>query len=158
MKNSELKSVEKSGRASTRNQKNSPQRILVVDDEADARQICIEILTGSGYVVESANDGVAGWEALQSNRYDLVITDNKMPRMSGMEMIEKLRVARMGIPVIMATGFMPTHIFDRHPSLKPDATLERPFSNDELLAAVKKILLAQDGDEGRPESLLPKYL
>ena len=82
-----------------------------------------------------------GWEALQNNSYDLVITDNKMPRMTGIEMIEKLRSATMTLPVIMATRYLPTHEFVRRPWLKPDAALERPFSNDELLAAVKKFCI-----------------
>jgi DNA-binding NtrC family response regulator len=85
-------------------------------------------------------DGAAGWEALQDNSYDLAITDNKMPRMTGVEMIEKLRSARMTLPVIMATGHLPVNEFARKPWLKPNATLQRPFSNDDLLEAVKKVL------------------
>jgi len=43
-------------------------------------------------------DGAAGWESLQTYDYDLVITDNKMPRMTGVEMIGKLRSANMAVP------------------------------------------------------------
>ena len=137
---------------------NSPKRILVVDDDTEIRRLSVDMLVRSGYDVEGAKDGADGWETLQANRFDLVITDNKMPRMSGLEMLEKLRVAHLEVPVIMATGYLPRHEFERKPWLKPDALLERPFSNDELLATVRKILLAEDGDEGRPETLLPKYL
>src|SRR5512140_1791192 len=108
---------------------NSPHRILVVDDDSNARQLSLEVLTGAGYDVEGAEDGAAGWEALQAKSYDLVITDNKMPRMTGIEMIAKLRSARRAIPVIMATGALPIREFARKPWLKPDATLPRPFSN-----------------------------
>ena len=119
---------------------NSPHRILVVDDDSDTRQLSLDVLAGAGYDVEAVKDGAAGWEALQAKSYDLIITDNKMPRMTGIEMIEKLRSARMAVPVIMATGYLPTHEFARKPWLKPDATLQRPFSNDDLLAAVKEVL------------------
>jgi CheY-like chemotaxis protein len=78
--------------------------------------------------------------------------------MTGIEMIEKLRSARMAVPVIMATGDLPTHEFARKPWLKPDATLPRPFSNDDLLEAVKKVLHTDDGSDGRKETLLPIYL
>jgi CheY-like chemotaxis protein len=119
-------------------------RILVVDDNNDTRQISIDVLAGSGYDVAAVEDGVAGWKALQAGSYDLTITDNNMPRMTGLEMIEKLRSARMAIPVIMATGHLPMNEFVQKPWLQPDATLQRPFSNDDLLAAVKKVLRPKD--------------
>ena len=75
---------------------------------------------------------------------DSVITDNKMPRMTGVEMIGKLRSANMAVPVIMATSYLPTHEFARKPWLKPDAALERPFSSDDLLETVKKVLGTDD--------------
>jgi DNA-binding response OmpR family regulator len=130
----------------------------VVDDDNDTRQLSIDVLAGSGYDVEAAKDGADGWKALQANTYDLIITDNKMPRMTGIEMLEKLRFARMSVPVIMATGCLPTHEFVRKPWLKPEGTLERPFSNDVLLATVKKVLRPDDSSDSRKESLLPMYL
>jgi two-component system, chemotaxis family, chemotaxis protein CheY len=136
----------------------SPQRILVVDDENDSRQLTVDVLSDSGYAVEAVKDGAAGWEALQESNYDLIITDNKMPRMKGIELIEKLRAACMALPVIMATSYLPTHEFVRRPWLKPDLTLEKPYSNDDLLEAVDKILGRDDGSGDQKESLLPKYL
>ena len=126
--------------AQTQVQANPPYRILVVDDESDSGQLSIDVLTSSGYDVVAVTDGAAGWEALQTHRYDLIVTDNKMPRMTGIEMIEKLRFASLGIPVIMATRFLPMDEFERKPWLTPDATLQRPFSNSDLLKAVKKVL------------------
>jgi DNA-binding response OmpR family regulator len=122
----------------------TPRRILVVDDDNDTRQLSVDVLAGSGYDVDAVMDGAAGWEALQDISYDLTITDNKMPRMTGLEMIEQLRSARMTLPVIMATGHLPMDEFARKPWLKPDATLQRPFSNDDLLEAVKKVLRPDD--------------
>ena len=137
---------------------NFPHRILVVDDDRDTRRLTLEVLGGAGYHVEGVKDGAAGWEALQANRYDLVITDNKMPRMTGVEMIEKLRSASRAVPVIMATGCAPTHEFDHKPWLKPDATLLRPFSNDDLLEAVRKALRTDDGKDGRSEARMERTL
>ena len=122
----------------------SRRRILLVDDDSSTRQLSLKVLAGSGYDVEPVQDGAAGWDALQAKSYDLVITDNKMPKMTGLEMIEKLRAVRMGVPVILATGYAPMHKFDRKPWLMPDATLQRPFSNDDLLAAVKRVLRTDD--------------
>lgn len=120
-----------------------PHRILVVDDDNDTRQLSVDVLASSGYHIEIAKDGAAGWKALQSgNNYDLVVTDNKMPRMTGVEMIAKLRSARLTVPVIMATEHLPAREFARKPWLKPDATLQKPYSNDDLLEMVKKVLHA----------------
>jgi PAS domain S-box-containing protein len=144
MKNNELSQTGDSGGAPLPCPAKSPRRILVVDDDSSTRQGSLEMLAGAGYDVESVKDGAAGWDALQAKTYDLIITDNKMPKMTGMEMIEKLRSARMAVPVILATACAPTHEFDRKPWLKPDATLQRPVSNDDLLAAVRRVLRTDD--------------
>lgn len=144
-KASEATVAGKSARAPIRNRMNSPHCILVVNDESDVRQLTMDVLANSGYEVEGAKDGAAGWEALQAKAYDLVITDNKMPRMTGIEMIENLRDARMTIPVIMATGCLPVFDFVRKPWLKPDGALQQPYSNDDLVATVKKVLGSSAG-------------
>jgi CheY-like chemotaxis protein len=128
--------------APPQNKPNPPRRILVVDDDPNLRLLNSEVLIRHGYEVNVAEDGAAAWDELQANRYDLVITDNKMPRMTGIEMIEKLRSARMALPVIMATADLPMREFARKPWLKPNAMLSRPFPNDDLLEAVKKVLPA----------------
>jgi DNA-binding response OmpR family regulator len=147
-------------RSSTAAQNNPLCRILVVDDDPDTRQLSVDVLVSSEYEVDAAIDGTAGWEALRARHYDLIITDNKMPRMTGVELIEKLRYTRVGLPVIMATSQLPTHIFDRKPWLTPDASLQRPFSNDDLLATVKRVLRTDDRnlahrDAASKTSLMP---
>jgi DNA-binding response OmpR family regulator len=138
--------------------KNPSRRILVVDDDPDTRQLSVDVLVSSNFDVHAAVDGADAWEALRVKHFDLVITDNKMPRMTGVELIEKLRYTRLPLPVIMATSQLPTLEFDRKPWLLPDATLQRPFSNDDLLVTVKKVLRTDDTNWNHMEMLLPKYL
>ena len=90
-----------------------PRRILVVEDEPDIRSLNAEVLKNSGYEVDTAEDGKAGWEALHATRpapesYALLITDHDMPGLSGLALIKKVRAARMALPVILATGTLPT--------------------------------------------------
>jgi CheY-like chemotaxis protein len=158
MKDNKMSSAGEPAGAPWQRPTNRPHRILVVDDDSDTRQLSVDVLVGSGYDVDAVIDGAAGWEALQASNYDLTITDNKMPRMTGIEMIEKLRSARMTLPVIMATGHLPMNEFARKPWLKPDATLQRPFSNDDLLEVVIKVLRPDGNNDGRKEALLPKCL
>ena len=119
---------------------NSRQRILVVEDDAAIRRLNTEVLAYSGYHVDSAEDGSAAWEALQRHNYDLMVTDNNMPRLTGIELIEKLQTARIATPVIMATGILPDKQLTRYKLLQPAKTLLKPYTYHELLAAVKEVL------------------
>jgi DNA-binding response OmpR family regulator len=158
MKKDKNQAVKEMARISVVEHKKPSRRILVVDDDSDTRQLSVDVLVSSEYEVDASIDGAAGWEALRAKHYDLVITDNKMPKMTGVELIEKLRYTRVGLPVIMATSQLPTHIFDRKPWLTPDATLQRPFSNDDLLATVKRVLRTDDSNASHMDMLLLKYL
>jgi DNA-binding response OmpR family regulator len=117
-----------------------PPRILLVEDDEAMRQFYARMLVRDGHWVGTAEDGAAGWEALQGSRYDLLITDNNMPKMTGLEMVTKLRAARMALPVILATGILPTEALERNPGLQFAATLEKPFAIEMLLDTVKRVL------------------
>ena len=122
------------------NQATLPHRILVVEDDRELRQINTKMLSHSGYVADEAEDGAAAWEALQTHRYDLLITDNNMPKLTGMGLIKKLRSARMELPVIMATGTVPTQELAQNLWLQPVATLAKPYAADQLLDTVQNVL------------------
>jgi CheY-like chemotaxis protein len=112
-------------------QLNPRQRILVADDDGDIRRLNTEALVGSGYEVDAAADGALAWDILQFKRYDLLVTDYKMP---------KLHAARIVLPVILMSGTIPTEELKRHPWLQIDATLLKPYTSEELLATVEKVL------------------
>ncbi|HEV2436386.1 MAG TPA: GNAT family N-acetyltransferase [Verrucomicrobiae bacterium] len=122
------------------NRVDSAHRILVVEDDCQLRQLNSQVLSHHGYAVDAAENGATAWEALQINRYDLLITDNNMPRLTGIELLKKLRSARMGLPVIMATGTLPRQELAQNPWLEPVATLVKPYAPDQLLVMVKEVL------------------
>ncbi|MFZ1072398.1 MAG: response regulator [Verrucomicrobiia bacterium] len=132
---------------------NPPQRILVVEDDVDIRRLNAEVLIHSGYEVEAAADGAAAWHALCADSYDLMITDNNMPKLTGVDLLKKLRSARMALPVIMATGILPKEEFTRHPWLQPEAMLLKPYTVEELLGTVSKVLRATVSAPGQLEPL-----
>jgi len=115
-------------------------RILVVEDESAMRNLIASALLQSGYAVDAAEDGAEAWKAIQVKDYDLLITDNNMPKVSGVELLEKLHAEAKPLPVIMATGEAPEHEFRRRPWLQPKATLIKPFAIAELRETVKRIL------------------
>jgi len=115
-------------------------RILVIEDDAIIRKLNARVLAHSGYQVDAAENGAIGWEALRTNNFDLLITDHDMPRLSGLELVKKARSAHMTLPIILATGTLPEKEIERHPWLHITATLLKPFSSDQLLETVKKVL------------------
>jgi DNA-binding response OmpR family regulator len=125
-------------------QARKPHRILMVEDDGEIRRLNVEALTCSGYHVDAAEDGAVAWETLQRNKYDLVVTDNDMPKVTGVELLKMLHAARMLVPVIMATGARPEAEFARHPGLEPDLLLLKPYTVQQFLESVRKVLDAVD--------------
>jgi len=122
----------------------SRHRILVVDEDSDLRLLYADALARPGYHVDAAENGAAAWEALQANYYNLLITEHDMPGLTGVELVRKLRSARMALPVVMAAGRLPTHELARNPSLQLAATLSKPFAIPALLDTVKSVLRTTD--------------
>jgi len=126
-----------------------PRRILVVEDEPPIRNINTKMLINAGYHVDSAEDGVAAWTALQARPYDLLITDNNMPRMSGVELLQKIHANGVRLPVIMATGTAPAQrLCD--PWSQPVPVLLKPYTAVELLETVKEVLRKANPVDGGP--------
>jgi two-component system response regulator HydG len=84
---------------------NTKGRILVVDDEVNARNALNELLTEEGYVVDSAADGFKALGKVADLAPDLVLTDLKMPGMDGLQLLAKLREGDADLPVIVMTAF-----------------------------------------------------
>jgi two-component system OmpR family response regulator len=119
---------------------NFRHHILVVEDERDFRQLTAEVLIDAGYQVEVAEDGAAAWSTLQLSKCDLLIADQFMPWRSAVKLLKKIHAARMPLPVIMATGFLPTGEIMLHTWLQPVKMLLKPYSFEKLLSSVKNIL------------------
>lgn len=122
------------------NRTNSLCRILLVDDDHDLRSFIAALLVHSGYQVDTAGDGASGWRALQKHRYDVLITDNNMPRVTGLELIKKLRSEDMTLAVIMASGTVPTEELVQNPRLNIDAVLPKPYAIADLVKTVGEVL------------------
>jgi len=80
-------------------------RILVVDDEKVIREILSDFLTMEGFLVRTVEDGEAAVEELQRRSYNLVISDLKMPRMGGLELLENINRLSLNVLTVIMTGF-----------------------------------------------------
>ena len=123
------------------------ERILLVEDEEKlARMVELE-LTYEGYGVEKAPDGRAGLELALSGRFDLVLLDIMLPRMSGMEVLRRLRKESQ-VPVIMLTAR--DSVVDKVSGLDSGADdyVTKPFAIEELLARIRAALRGRGSREG----------
>lgn len=140
MNETQIPSASAPGLGPPRSQSKLPARILLAEDDSSLRELNAEMLIGAGYVVAAAPDGASAWQALNAEGYDLLLTDNNMPNLSGVELLKKLYASRLTLPVIMATGILPEKEFVSHPWLRPTATLLKPYTAAELLQTVQKVL------------------
>lgn len=115
-------------------------RILVVDDDQAMCQLLTDLLQEEDYEIEVAHDGESAIEIFQSNRFDLVITDLMMPRMKGIELVERLREIDSGALVLLITAF--GTIESAVEAMRAGAFhyVTKPFHNDEILIQVKRAL------------------
>jgi DNA-binding response OmpR family regulator len=122
-----------------------PQRILVVDDDPGIRQLGTEVLIRHGYQVDAAEDHTAGWKALQTYTYDLLITDLDMPRLSGLKLVKRLRDEHLALRIILTSGIMTPQELNRNPWFHLSGALLKPVSPEQLLRTVEAVLHAPDG-------------
>src|SRR5213078_17962 len=78
--------------------------ILIIDDEKAIRKTLAEILSYEGYRIDEAGDGEEGLKKFIATLYDVVICDIKMPKMDGIEFLEKAREINADVPVIVISG------------------------------------------------------
>lgn len=118
----------------------NPHRILVVDDDVDVRDFSAWVLTAYGYRADAVADSAEAWEALRAGSYDLLITDHNMPKVTGIELVRALRSERMMLPVVLMSGTLPEEALVENSSLKLAGTLLKPFTMEELVGKVRKVL------------------
>lgn len=116
------------------------QKILIVDDDVLMRDSLTQTLNGEGYNVVTAGSGKEGLHELVQDSYDLIITDLRMPEVSGIELLEEIRGHGDDTPVILITAY--GTIQTAVSAMKQGASdyIVKPFQRDALLMAVNKAL------------------
>lgn len=114
-------------------------RILVAEDEEITLNNIIDTFSEEGYSVEGARDGVEALEKAEKGQFDVVITDIKMPRMDGVELMEKVKAKYPDIEVLIITGY--GSVSSAVEAIKKGAYdyITKPFDLDDLVIRVKKI-------------------
>ncbi len=116
-----------------------PRRVLVVDDDDDIRLLLHELLSGAGYLVETAQDGRAALRVFHEKPTDVVVLDLSMPELDGFETLERMRDVS-DVPVILLTARSSEIDKVRGFRAGADDYVVKPFGRQELLARIEALL------------------
>jgi len=119
------------------------KRILIVDDEETIRTLLFKALKFFGYEIDTVENGMEAVKRIASKTYDLIITDYRMPKMNGLELIQRIKILNPTIPVLVVTSDGPECELLKSGAL---ACIKKPFNILELQKISQNIL------DGRPPS------
>ncbi|MBJ6799599.1 sigma-54-dependent transcriptional regulator [Geomonas propionica] len=127
--------------------------ILVVDDESVIREGLARILEGDSFTVDAAKNGHAAIELLQQKQFELIITDLKMPGMSGFEVLNAVKILQPDTPVIMITGFATVETAVEAMKNGTVDYIVKPFTPEQIL---EKVHLALEQKKTTVEDIVVK--
>lgn len=116
-----------------------PLRILVLDDEPLVLSVVRAIVQQMGYVAEAASGGAAGWALMQSETFDVILTDFMMPDMNGEELLQAMSGADISTPVVVMTGGRTESVVDLATGAGAMECIEKPINRNKLLRIFEKI-------------------
>jgi CheY-like chemotaxis protein len=126
-------------------------RVLLVDDNRDGLVARKSLLEDQGFVITTATNGEEGFEALCKEEFDLMVTDFKMPKMNGIELIRRARAAHPKLPIILLSGFADTLGFDER-STGADMVIAKGNNEVSHLMRASTRLLARKVPRSPPAS------
>ncbi|HZJ41292.1 MAG TPA: response regulator transcription factor [Candidatus Saccharimonadales bacterium] len=115
-------------------------KILIIEDDQDIVQFLKKSLSAKSFLVEDASDGERGAFLARTGGYDLVILDNSLPKMSGLEVLKEIRQDKKHLPIIMLT--VKAELSDKKTAfdLGADDYLTKPFLLEELIMRIEALL------------------
>jgi two-component system response regulator PilR (NtrC family) len=112
--------------------------VLVVDDEKLLRDLMVKILTKEGYRVDTAADGVEALERLRDGQYHLLVSDIKMPRLNGFDLLKEVKEKYPELVVIMMTAYGDSFSVKDSLLMGADEYITKPFKNFEINLIVER--------------------
>ena len=122
--------------------KTKPYKMLVVDDEPGIRELLLDILNFLGYQSIMAANGVEALETLTRNEVDLIISDIRMPQMSGIELLKAVKNQNLEIPFVLISGYKVNEVDKVFAEGLANGFLAKPFGIEQIKALIAKLLPA----------------
>lgn len=115
--------------------------ILIADDENEIREDLALFLEYSDYQIIQADNGVKAYEYYLDNTLDLIITDIEMPKLNGLELVEKIRKKDNNIPILVISGYSDKDKLLRAIKLNLVDYMIKPFTRDSMLSTIQNIFI-----------------
>lgn len=128
-------------------------KILVVEDDNQIQELIVEFLSSQDYIVDTANDGVEGYEKFKSGEYDLVILDVMMPRLDGHSLCKVIRNIDKEVSIIFLTALGDEENEIKGFDLNADDYISKPFSFNILIKRVEAVLRRKNKEKSEDEVL-----
>ena len=124
-------------------------RVLVVEDDADTRELISLALSQAGFEVDQAEDGFAALAKVSHYRPDAVVTDLRMPGMHGIDLTQRIRRIHQDVPVIIATGLETWDLCTAAESYGAVTCLVKPINLEELIWTIEMALVVRQDPAGQ---------
>lgn len=115
-------------------------RLLIIDDESELREILSSLLEDSAGEIHQASNGLEGIDLLKAHSFDAVLSDEKMPKKSGLEVLKWMRESGLTIPFIIHTGYGQKEMVQEAQRLGVFAFIDKPWDERTLITTVERAL------------------
>jgi len=123
---------------------NEQMTILVVDDEPYMTEMLQSFFEMNNYKCFTAGNGLEALEVVEKEHIDIVITDMKMPKMSGLDLLKQIKETHKHISAVIMTGFSEEYTTSEALNTGADGYITKPFRNKELLLILRRIKQQSD--------------
>jgi DNA-binding response OmpR family regulator len=121
------------------------KHILVIEDDEEMRSLLADFLTEEGYEADAVEKGIFALKKVLVKRFDLIITDIRMPTFSGLDILPELKRHQPNVPVIVITAFGGEAVYLKALSRGADAYLEKPIQLQNLKTLIQEVILSKQG-------------
>ena len=111
-------------------------RLLIIDDEAELREVLIALLEDYIFEIVQASNGMDGIDILASQNFDAILSDEKMPKKSGLEVLKWIREKGMSTPFIIHSGYRHKEMVSEANRLGAFAFIDKPWDENKLIQTV----------------------
>lgn len=112
-------------------------RILYAEDSPVEQELLHRLLSNRGHDVVCCDDGRAALRAIMDQTFDVLVTDNDIPHMTGLDLVRELRKIRHPIRIVVTSGYLESEVEAKYRALGIDRFLQKPASNEEIYRAVE---------------------
>ena len=134
-------------------EQNTMARILIIEDDKEMRSLLEDFLKDEGYEADSANSGSEAFGKLAREPFDLVITDIRMPGLTGLDILSAVKKFQLEIPVIVITAFGGEEVYRRSMARGADGYLEKPIHFNKLRSLIHDLIFPKKDGERKGKDM-----